>query len=892
MTSHMASIDDLPGATKRRLLALVGAFALLFTLVVPYPQASAFHGEGAINDAEIARFAGENRHDTACLIATATFDTSDTVIITRADAFPDTLSGNYLAGQLGIPVLITAGPDHPNPDEVDPITAECLEDLGVESVIILGGPAAVSPAVEAELDEDFDVERIGGVDRHETAKLVAEAGAEVVEVGETALGRTAIVARADLFVDALVAGGAAYDGDFPVLLTPVNELDDFTEEALDELEIDHVLISGGPAAVSEAVELQINAMGITTERVAGDNRLETATEWADWGVDNLDWTRSHVNLARADTFPDALTMGPHAGDEQAGLVLNWNPTTLGAETDAWLEEHACEILGMHIAGGTAAVSAEVEAEAKAAADDCPVGEPSSISIEPQDATNIVGTDHTVTVTVTDANGIPVPGTNLLFEVERDGAVEETDTATTDGAGQATFTYTGPAEPAEDTIFVCTNPDGTAPETCVGVEVVDFPTPTNGLVVTDLRDEDLTPEDLANALAGPGVTVDNVEYTGAEGAAGLYVGGGGIIGIARGVVMGSGDVQDVIGPNTEPDTSTAWGTPGHPTLDELAEAETFDAAILEFDFVSDTDFVRFEFVFSSEEYNEFVGSEFNDVFALEINGDNCALTPPGAEEPGLPISINTINNGQPEVEPTNPGLYINNDPHDEDSTGTTVAQADLLDTEMDGLTVVLACEESVQPGATNTAWFGIADAADTILDSNVFIGALAAIIVDTAHKSWVEDPELELTLEPEESTNEVGEDHTVTATVTENGEPVEGAEVLFEVTGTHPQEATATTDADGEATFTYTGDTEGTDDITACTNEDGSLPDDCDTATGPSDDAVKHWVDPDPELQLFLEPEESTNVVGEDHTVTATVNDEDGPVEGAEVLIEIDGAHDR
>jgi len=66
----------------------------------------------------------------------------------------------------------------------------------------------------------------------------------------------------------------------------------------------------------------------------------------------------------------------------------------------------------------------------------------------------------------------------------------------------------------------------------------------------------------------------------------------------------------------------------------------------------------------------------------------------------------------------------------------------------------------------------------------------------------------ITLEPASATNPVGSTHTVTATVRGgDGSPAPGVEVTFSVTaGPNTGETgTATTDADGKASFTYTGD---------------------------------------------------------------------------------------
>jgi hypothetical protein len=236
-----------------------------------------------------------------------------------------------------------------------------------------------------------------------------------------------------------------------------------------------------------------------------------------------------------------------------------------------------------------------------------------------------------------------------------------------------------------------------------------------LVVADLTDG-LTPQSLADGLAGPGVTISNVQYGGAAEAAGSFTGGGDIIGFETGVILSTGRAKDVAGPNDDPATQTINGTPGDPQLTELAGFPTFDAAILEFDFVPTGGNVAFRFVFASEEYNEFVGSPFNDVFAFFINGVDCALVP----GTNTPITVNTINNGQPGQPPANPQHYINNDPFNADSTGDTVPPASLRDTEMDGLTRVLSCFANVNAGVTNHMKLAIADASDEIYDSVVFL----------------------------------------------------------------------------------------------------------------------------------------------------------------------------
>jgi hypothetical protein len=96
---------------------------------------------------------------------------------------------------------------------------------------------------------------------------------------------------------------------------------------------------------------------------------------------------------------------------------------------------------------------------------------------------------------------------------------------------------------------------------------------------------LTPAQLASVLAGPGVTISNVQYKGALLSAGTFAGGadagGGTanIGIASGVILSSGDIANVVGPNKSGGTSTSTGSSGDPDLNAIAGGTTFDASVL-------------------------------------------------------------------------------------------------------------------------------------------------------------------------------------------------------------------------------------------------------------------------------------------------------------------------
>ncbi len=241
--------------------------------------------------------------------------------------------------------------------------------------------------------------------------------------------------------------------------------------------------------------------------------------------------------------------------------------------------------------------------------------------------------------------------------------------------------------------------------------------SGGLSTTDLAGGTITAETLANELvgAGGGVSISNVTYRGNPSAAGTFSGGVDIIGFDAGIMLSTGNIANVKGPNNTDNASTVHAQSGDDTGDpDLAalanNTPTKDVAELSFAFVPNGDRVFFDYVFSSEEYSEYVNSDYNDVFAFYVNGTNCAVVD------GTPVSINTINNGKPgdSTAPTNPQYYRDNA---KNADGTA-----LLNTQMDGLTVVLTCEAPVNRGVINTIKLVIGDTSDEGYDSNVFIRA--------------------------------------------------------------------------------------------------------------------------------------------------------------------------
>jgi hypothetical protein len=218
--------------------------------------------------------------------------------------------------------------------------------------------------------------------------------------------------------------------------------------------------------------------------------------------------------------------------------------------------------------------------------------------------------------------------------------------------------------------------------------------------------------LVNNLMGGGVTYSNPVYTGSVLANGTFTGGTGVIGFESGIILSTGLATTAVGPNTSDSASTIFNTAGDAGLSALGGGvTTYDAATLEFDFVPSANMLSFSFVFASEEYNEFVGQSYNDIFAIFLDGTNIAIVPSTT----TPIAINNVNNC------VNSAYYINNSVFGGSvfcpSTGIPSAN---LNTQFDGLTTVITLNLPITPGIQHHLKIAIADASDAQYDSAVFI----------------------------------------------------------------------------------------------------------------------------------------------------------------------------
>ncbi|MFN2239417.1 MAG: choice-of-anchor L domain-containing protein [Thermoanaerobaculia bacterium] len=245
-------------------------------------------------------------------------------------------------------------------------------------------------------------------------------------------------------------------------------------------------------------------------------------------------------------------------------------------------------------------------------------------------------------------------------------------------------------------------------------------------ITTKNMETVTPQQLGELLAGPGIQITNVTINGSPAAAGTFTGGlAAGLGIEDGVILSSGAIENIIGPNDSPGKTSSLSTPGDPDLNALvAPLTTNDAMVLEFDFVAESSNFAIRYVFGSEEYKEYVGSAFNDVFGFFLDGANIAYVAGSASEL---VSINSINHEK------NSSYYIDNPP----GPGA-------FNTQLDGFTTILFAVATVTPGTSHHIKLAIADTSDSVLDSVVVLqaggitGSPMRSLIATPRQSFVWD----------------------------------------------------------------------------------------------------------------------------------------------------------
>ena len=255
----------------------------------------------------------------------------------------------------------------------------------------------------------------------------------------------------------------------------------------------------------------------------------------------------------------------------------------------------------------------------------------------------------------------------------------------------------------------------------------------------------TAAQLATKIQGNGITITNaVIRRGSTLQTGTFDTGvtGASLAIDSGILLTTMDINEAFTTNNDPGTSNNFPTIASDSdlvaIDSLA---TYDTVVLEFDITLDanTRLLLVNYQFASEEYNEYVGTKFNDAFGFFISGGDLNQTYNIARvvNPQIftnvnnlasfpPVTVNNVNNGTPgswlPADPaTIPPDYTNAQYFIDNEDGSAA------DVEFDGLTVGLnATLDNLTPGMTYHFKMALADTGDNKYDSGVFVNSINGV----------------------------------------------------------------------------------------------------------------------------------------------------------------------
>ena len=240
---------------------------------------------------------------------------------------------------------------------------------------------------------------------------------------------------------------------------------------------------------------------------------------------------------------------------------------------------------------------------------------------------------------------------------------------------------------------------------------------------------LTLEEYVNdILLGNGIQAFNITYQGGDNQLGYLTGGDDVFSISSGLILSCDVAENLECPDefltcdgclgggfSDPDLLDIANSVPDLIGGSFSVSSVNDGCVLEFDFIAAGDTVSFDYVFGSDEYETWINTQYNDVFAFFLSGpgitgpyDSPAGFPDGSvniagvpnTDPNLPITISSVNSG------TNPEYYVDN------QGGTDVC--------INGYTVPFTASYPVECGETYHIKLAIADGSDTALESIVVL----------------------------------------------------------------------------------------------------------------------------------------------------------------------------
>ena len=295
------------------------------------------------------RMGGSDRYGTANIISSEGWEKADTVVIASGETYPDALAGAVLAKKLNAPILLTAK------NAISDETLRQIDKLGAKNAVILGGPAAVSEAVENRLKgKGLNVSRIYGDNRNATAAKIAYNVADAAEQKANGKAETVFLVSNANFADALSVSPVAAIMQAPILyLNKDGSVPAETRQALAALGAKEANIIGGPAAIGTKAEDELKALGIDAKRSYGADRYATAIKVYD-SFKSV-FTSKDVAIATGKNFPDALAGAAFAANKGTPIFLAGDSATDALKTR--VKEAGAAII--YVFGGEAVIPASI-----------------------------------------------------------------------------------------------------------------------------------------------------------------------------------------------------------------------------------------------------------------------------------------------------------------------------------------------------------------------------------------------------------------------------------------------------------------------------------------------------------------------------------------------------
>lgn len=289
------------------------------------------------------RIYGNERYETSYKLFEQGWDSSDNVVLAYGLDYPDALAAAPLAGKNDAPILLVKNSSLSSQPELK----ELLKNKSVKNAFIVGGTNVITGEIDKELNAmGISVKRLGGIDRYETAALIAN------EVGINN-GEVSIVNGLS-FADGLSMSAIAAKNNSPILLTRTDIIPETTKAFLDANNgaISKTYVIGETTVVSNNVVGQLK----NPERLGGSDRYKTNKSILDRFKGELDL--SSVYIASGFTFPDALASSALAGKNNNFVILSH--TTRADETvRSEISENRGEIRKAYILGSNTIISDKI-----------------------------------------------------------------------------------------------------------------------------------------------------------------------------------------------------------------------------------------------------------------------------------------------------------------------------------------------------------------------------------------------------------------------------------------------------------------------------------------------------------------------------------------------------